>query len=75
MSAAAIPVPDIHYGLPTRFGRGWAGALAHLQRSRVRPGGQMMTECFGRLTDRDEMVAKGLSVSFACSIERGEDGW
>jgi hypothetical protein len=35
----------------------------------------MMTECFGKLTDKDEMVAKGLSVSVACSIERRQGGW
>jgi hypothetical protein len=31
----------------------------------------MTTECFGKLTEKDEMVVKGLAVSFACSIERG----
>ena len=29
-----------------------------------------MTDCFGKLTDKDEMVVKGLGVSLACSIER-----
>jgi hypothetical protein len=34
-----------------------------------------MTECFGKLADKDEMVVKGLVVSFASSIERGPGRW
>jgi hypothetical protein len=36
---------------------------------------RVMTGCFGRLTARDEMVAKGLAASLACSTERGQDRW
>jgi hypothetical protein len=33
-----------------------------------------MTECFGRLTAKDEAVLNGLAASFACSTERGTEG-
>jgi hypothetical protein len=34
-----------------------------------------MTECFGRLSDKDEAVVKGLAGSLACSTERGQGRW
>ena len=71
MSATSIPAPDIQYKLGRPLGRDWRCVLDRLRRSRVRPDGQMTTECFGKLTEKDEMVVKGLAVSFACSIERG----
>ena len=34
-----------------------------------------MTECFGRLTDKDEAVVQGLAASLAGSTKRGERRW
>jgi hypothetical protein len=34
-----------------------------------------MTGCFGSLDAKDEMVAKGLAASLACSTERGQQRW
>jgi hypothetical protein len=75
MSAASIPVPEVQCKLTAPLGQGWAGVLGRMDRSRVHPRGQTVTECFGKLTDKDEMVAKGLSVSFARSIQPRQGGW
>lgn len=70
MSATLIPAPDIQYKLAAPVGEDWRRVLERLRRPRVQPSGQRMTDCFGKLTDKDEMVVKGLGVSLACSIER-----
>jgi hypothetical protein len=74
-TTAPIPAFDIQYRLAVPLGQDWQGALDWLRRSRSRPRGRVMTECFGRLTAKDEMVAKGLAASLACSTERGWDRW
>jgi hypothetical protein len=75
MSAASIPVPDIHYRSPTRVVNGWAGILGRMRGSQVRPEARIRNDCFGKLTDKDEMVMKGLGVSFARPSEWREGGW
>ena len=67
MSTTSIPAPDIQCELALPLGQGWRSALERISRSRVQPEGRVMTECFGRLTDKDEMVIKGLLATFACA--------
>lgn len=74
-TTAPIPALDIQYRLAVPLGQDWHGALDWLRRSRSQPRGRVMTECFGRLTAKDEMVAKGLAASLACSTERGRGRW
>lgn len=74
MSTASISVPEVDDKLTARLGHAWAGVLGRLRRSRVQLAGQTMTDCFGKLTDKDEMVAKGLMAGFACAVERGHGG-
>jgi hypothetical protein len=74
-TTTSIPAFDIQYRLAVPLGQDWQGALDWLRQSRPWPEGRVMTGCFGRLTAKDEMVAKGLAASLACSTERGQNRW
>jgi hypothetical protein len=54
------------------LGQGWWDVEGRMRGWRVQQGGQMPTECFGGLTDKDEAVVKGLAASLACSSELGQ---
>jgi hypothetical protein len=73
MATTTIPPLDIQCELALPLRAGWRNALERMRRSRVQPGGRVRTECFGRLTAKDEMVVKGLVASFAGSSAREPD--
>jgi hypothetical protein len=75
MSRTSIRPTDIRCKLALPLARGWPGVLDHLSGSRVQRRGQMLTECFGGLNDKDEAVVRGLAAGLACSTERGHDRW
>lgn len=74
-TTTSVPAFDIPYELAIPRAQAWRGALDWLRGSRSRPQRRVMTGCFGRLTAKDEMVAKGLAASLACSTERGRNRW
>jgi hypothetical protein len=71
MSTTLIYGPD-HYQPTVRLGQRWRDALERLRRRLLPQRGQVGTECFGRLIDKDEMVVKGLAVRAPHWTERGE---
>jgi hypothetical protein len=74
-TTTSVPAFDIPYELAMPRTQAWRGVLDWLRQSRSRPQRAAMTGCFGRLTAKDEMVAKGLAASLTCSTERGQDRW
>lgn len=75
MSANPVSSPEVRFKLAARVGQRRRGILDRLRQSRSQRRGQMMTDCFGKLADRDEMVVKGLLTSLARSTERGQGRW
>jgi hypothetical protein len=74
-TTTSVPALDLPYDLGMPRAEAWRGVLDWLRRSRSRPQRAVMTGCFGRLAAKDEMVAKGLAASLACSTERGQQRW
>jgi hypothetical protein len=74
-TTTSIPALDLPYELGMPRAQAWQGVLDWLRRSRSRPQRAVITGCFGRLTARDEMVAKGLAASLTCSTEQGQERW
>jgi hypothetical protein len=74
-TTTSVPALDLPYELAMPRAEAWRGVLDWLRRSRSRPQRAVMTGCFGRLDAKDEMVAKGLAASLACSTERGQQRW
>ena len=74
-TVASAPTSGIPRGFGVPLGHEWHAVLGRLRRSRIPRQSHAAAECFGRLTDRDEAVVKGLAASLACSTERGQDRW
>jgi hypothetical protein len=72
MSMTLICWPDPRYQPTVGLGQRWQDVLDRLRRCQLPQGGQVGTDCFGRLTDKDEMVVKGLAVRAAHWTECGE---
>jgi hypothetical protein len=64
------PEAEIRFKLALPLGQVWRGFMEPRRASQVQRRDHLMTGCFGRLTDKDEMVLKGLAASLACSNER-----
>jgi hypothetical protein len=74
-TSVPVPVRGIPRELAIPQAQAWREALDWLRRSQPRRGEWPVSECFGRLTVKDEMVVKGLAASLACSTERGGKRW
>jgi hypothetical protein len=74
MPAISLRHPDIRCEPAEPFGRGWRDVVGRLRRSRARRHDHLITDCFGKLAGRDEMVVKGLAASLTCSPGRLVDG-
>jgi hypothetical protein len=71
-TTAYVPAFDISYELAMPRAQAWRGVLHWRRRSRSRPQDWGMSGCFGRLTAKDEMVAKGLTAGLTWSTEQGQ---
>jgi hypothetical protein len=74
MSTPAIGLRHAQREPAVQLRRRWRRALGRL-RSQVRQRAQVRTECFGRLTDKDEMVVAGLAVRPAFLSEGEQRRW
>jgi hypothetical protein len=74
-TSITVPVRGIPRELAMPRAQAWQEALGWLRRSRVQRGGRPVSECFGGLTVRDQMVVKGLAASLECSTEGGGARW
>jgi hypothetical protein len=72
MSRTLICWPRPCYQPTVRLGPRLREVLHRMRLWQLPQVGQVGTECFGRLTDKDEMVVKGLAVRAAHWTERGE---
>ena len=70
MSASSIRSPHARPTATVPLWQGWRDLLDYSQRSQAQRGDEMTTACFGKLTDLDVVVVKGLAASLTCSTSR-----